>query len=73
MMISPSIYNTQDDVVDAWKLAVVDAWMDLAIDYKSDANDAHYSCACSLRCNGLELCSRRISCFHAFWCSPGQS
>ncbi len=27
-----SIYNTQDDVVDAWKLAVVDAWMDLAID-----------------------------------------
>ncbi len=20
------------------------------------------------RCNGLELCSRRISCFHAFWC-----
>ncbi len=41
-MISPrlSIYNTQDDVVDAWKLAVVDAWklavvdawMDLAID-----------------------------------------
>ncbi len=25
-------YNTQDDVVDAWKLAVVDAWMDLAID-----------------------------------------
>ncbi len=32
MMISPSIYNTQDDVVDAWKLAVVDVWMDLAID-----------------------------------------
>ncbi len=34
VMISPRIYNTQDDVVDAWKLAVViDAWMDLAIDY----------------------------------------
>ncbi len=36
VMISPRIYNTQDDVmqcmVDAWKLAVViDAWMDLAI------------------------------------------
>ncbi len=24
----------------------------------------------SLRCNGLEFCSRRISCFHAFWCFP---
>ena len=22
------------------------------------------------RCNGLDLCSRRISCFHAFWCFP---
>ncbi len=32
VMISPRIYNTQDEV-DAWKLAVViDAWMDLAID-----------------------------------------
>ncbi len=30
VMISPRIYNTQDDVVDAWKLA--DACMDLAID-----------------------------------------
>ncbi len=25
---------------------------------------------CSWCCNGLELCSRRISCFHAFWCFP---
>ncbi len=28
------------------------------------------TCSCSWRCNGLELCSRRISCFHAFWCFP---
>ncbi len=26
----------------------------------------HYSCTCGWRCNGLELCSCRISCFHAF-------
>ncbi len=32
VMISPIDYKSQDDVVDAWKLAVVDAWMDLAID-----------------------------------------
>ncbi len=25
---------------------------------------------CEARCNGLELCTRRISCFHAFWCFP---
>ncbi len=25
---------------------------------------------CEGRCNGLELCTRRISCFHAFWCFP---
>ncbi len=25
-------------------------------------------CTYELRCNGLEFCSRRISCFHAFWC-----
>ena len=30
----------------------------------------HYSCTCSWRCNGLGLCSRRISCFHTFWCFP---
>ncbi len=23
-----------------------------------------------IMCNGLELCSCRISCFHAFWCFP---
>ncbi len=28
------------------------------------------SCTCSWRCNGLELCTRRISCSHAFWCFP---
>ncbi len=27
-------------------------------------------CTYELRCNGLEFCSRRISCFHAFWCFP---
>ncbi len=27
-------------------------------------------CTCSWRCNGLELCSRLISCFHAFWWFP---
>ncbi len=25
---------------------------------------------CEWRCNGLELCTRRISCSHAFWCLP---
>ncbi len=27
-------------------------------------------CTYELRCNGLKFCSRRISCFHAFWCFP---
>ncbi len=27
-------------------------------------------CTYELRCNGLEFCSLRISCFHAFWCFP---
>ncbi len=34
VMISPIDYKSQE--VDAWKLAVVDAWMDLAIDHASD-------------------------------------
>ncbi len=28
------------------------------------------SCTCSWRCNGLQLCTRQISCSHAFWCFP---
>ncbi len=28
-------------------------------------------CTCEWRCNGFELCSRRISCFHAFLCFLG--
>ena len=45
---------------------------DLLIVVNCDANVMyqHYSCACELRCNGLELCSRQNSCFHVFWGFP---
>ena len=58
-------------------MQVLDVWVDdsvirgsflpnLYFDSKIIINSRPLGCTCSWRCNGLELCTRRISCFFAF-------
>ncbi len=59
-LLSPEHYSTyhQCDMQDwPWKNQI--AWKTASLISKM-----YYE----LRCNGLEFCYRRISCFHAFWC-----
>ncbi len=65
--VHPCIYNYDGDVeAGIWMPLIdlaIDNWLSTVIIYLNCDN-------ISLRCNGLEFCSRRISCFHAFWCFP---
>ncbi len=59
-------WHASDDVVDGpgtqsrHLLITILNWM--IIDVYCQLLYEHYSCTCSWRCNGLDLCSRRISC-----------
>ncbi len=55
-------YTCLHKIHSQWTLENQIAWKTAGLISRKRTNE--------LRCNGLEFCSRRISCFHCFWCLP---